>query len=834
MINVYLKIQKVDETCLFELSWGKSQQINAQVTYPEIITSSYQEWQRFYRKFYSSQMRGKVINQGVVAPPVTDWRTKLVQSEAKLLSEFDQWLRSSKLFEIRSKIVFLSKEFEKDKFEEDKLEEDKNKKYKPKRKSITNIFISCNDLELARLPWEAWEIGTEFATDKIRIVRQPINIIQSTSEPVISRKARVLAILGDDTNLNFETEKTALQSLNKIVDIKFIGWKPGKYINELKQEIITALTLDKGWDILFFAGHSNETYLTGGEIAVAPNTCLYLSELETHLSIAKQKGLQVAIFNSCSGLSIANKLIDLGISQVAIMREPIHNLVATDFIVKFSQALAEYKDVHECLLAASQYLKVEKNLTYPSSYLVPSLFCHPAAPFFRIKPFGIRHQIKQWFPKRREVLTIGTLVIISCLPPLQDALRDWRIGVQSAYRQVTQQIPSQTSPPPILLIHVDEKSLNDAETNAYKFNPIDRRYLAKIIDKLTLVNAKVVGIDYLLDRVTDEDKILAGSIRNSLQKNNTLFVFGSILNYQEQEQGVRDSIANLNQVLQGYVDKIPGHISLLNVNDNCTNICPFTYVLALTYSFCKEELTKEFNEEKVARLQSSNHGELRAKLINIINSDREISSQTKYLNKLRLNQLTTYSENFGQTWLYPIIDFSIPPEQVYQVISANDFLKKDNSSFEREKLQQQIVLIGAGGYEDAGLSPNEPDNFPIPKGVAYWRLQNPANNYIPTITGVEINAYMIHHLLKQHLIYPIPNLWMIGIAILIGKGTQMLLAKQQFSRRDRLVLFSYFAGGNIAFALSAIQLYIWGNILLPLFLPSAVFWFYVLTKRKNK
>ena len=808
MPNFNLKIQLIENTCLFELAWGEGQQLNATLTYPQSIANLYHQWQQSYLKFYKTSFRGKVADIGTIAAPPVDLRAKLVEAETKFLSEFRHWLRSAELYQIRSTIT--------------------NYQLPITNYQLpitqTNVFITCNSVELERLPWEAWNIGNEFAvTSDIRIVRKPINITKPNTIPIRHRKARILAILGDDTGLGFADEKKALESLKKVVDVKFIGWEPGKDINQLKQEIVDELANNIGWDILFFAGHSNETNLTGGEIVIAPNTALYLNEIQTPLTIAKENGLQVAIFNSCSGLSIANKLIDLGFSQVAIMREPIHNQVAIEFFIQFSQALAEYKDVHQSLLEASEYLQ-QKNYIYPSSYLIPSLFRHPAADLFRIEPSGFRHQIKQWFPNRHEIVTIGTLAILSCLPIVQDTIRDWRIGVQSVYRHATRQIPSANSTPPILLIHVDEKSLNDAETSAYKFNPIDRSYLAKIIDKLTDVNAQVVGIDYLLDRVTDDDKILTKSIQDSRQKNNTLFVFGSILNSQNQEQGIRDSIASSNQVLQGYVDKIPGHLSILDANSECSNICPFTYILALTHSFAKEQSNLS--------LQISENGDLRQKLANTINSNSDISTQTQYLNKLRLNQLTTNSEYLGQTWLYPIIDFSIPPNKVYQLISASDFLKQKSDSLNLHK-KQQVVLIGAGGYGDAGLARNEPDNFPIPKGVAYWRLQNTTKNYIPTITGVEINAYMIHHLLKQHLVKPIPNLWAIAIAALVGKGTRILLAKRQLSRRDELVLFGSFGGGNIAYGLIAMQLYISGSILLPLFLPSAVFWFYILI-RENK
>jgi hypothetical protein len=51
--------------------------------------------------------------------------------------------------------------------------------------------------------------------------------------------------------------------------VQFVGWQPGKTSTELKTQICEALTDAKGWDVLFFAGHSNETAITGGELAIA-------------------------------------------------------------------------------------------------------------------------------------------------------------------------------------------------------------------------------------------------------------------------------------------------------------------------------------------------------------------------------------------------------------------------------------------------------------------------------------------------------------------------------------------------------------------------------------
>ncbi|MUG97661.1 CHASE2 domain-containing protein [Scytonema sp. UIC 10036] len=814
MNNFYLKIQKVDRTCLFELSWGKNQHITAALFYPEDIILSHNEWHKIYCNFYSNQLRGKVVNKGIIAPPPVDLQAKLVQAEAKFLYEFHQWLRSKELHDIRIK---LSKQ----------ALEQINKSVKDNSLNTIDIFISCNCSELEHLPWEAWEISTEFAPGNLRIVRQPLNIRQEGANlnKKSPRKARFLAIFGDETGLSFEEELRSVESLKKQASVEVLRWKPNQDINEFKNEIVTLLTT-QNWDIVFFAGHSNETTFTGGQLSIAPNVTIALSEIEKPLSTAIANGLQFALFNSCDGLSIANKLIDLGLSQVAIMREKVHNRVAGEFFVQFLNAIKEYKDVHEALLAATDYLKTEKNLTYPSAYLIPSLFRHPNAELFRLKPFGIQHQIINWLPTRRETLALGTLVILSLLPPVQEALLDFQVGMQAVYRNVTKQLPSETSPP-VLLIHIDEASLNEAGTKAHKFNPIDRSYFAKIIDKLTTIPAKVVGVDYLFDRVTDDDTILATSVKNSINKNGTWFIFGAQVK-NNQEQGVHKSVANLNQALQGYVDKSPGYLSLVSRSTDCIQSCPFTYLTALVALLNQEKTTQNLLQPQLSR-----NNDLRTDLIKDLGKLPENSSLTQKLQKLRLSRFTNFSESLGQLWLYPIIDYSLPPNQVYQVINAKDFLRKDNTTLNQDKLKQQVVLIGAGGYEEAGLSKFHSDTFPLPMGVAYWRSQNSSSRFLQDFTGVEINAYMIQNLLKQHLIIPIPDMWMIGIAAFLGKYVQLLLAQHQHTKRRCSLFMTSLAGGTGIYALISMQMYVSASLLVPLFLPSATFWIYALFGLRN-
>ncbi len=65
------------------------------------------------------------------------------------------------------------------------------------------------------------------------------------------------------------------------------------------------------------------------------------------------------------------------------------------------QSLARFDDVHTSLQKATQSLRSESNLTYPSAHLVPSLFRHSNAILFRLQPVGWRSQLKYFLPRDR-------------------------------------------------------------------------------------------------------------------------------------------------------------------------------------------------------------------------------------------------------------------------------------------------------------------------------------------------------------------------------------------------------------------------------------------------
>jgi hypothetical protein len=810
-----LKVQKVEQSCLFELSWGEAQQLVATLNYSSLLAERYQDWRRVYLSFYRTAdiplfstnspsahsstddaLRGWAIAKGQLTP--ADWHTKLVEAEIKLLNEFHRWLRGAELFEIRATLARASQEIVNNRLHQH-----------------LDLFLTCTPIELARLPWETWEIGADFAaTGTIRIVRTPATIRSGAASTVrqLRGRARILAILGDDTGLNFQADRDAVRSLSRIAEVTFIGWQPGQTATEVKTQIRDAIAAEAGWDVLFFAGHSNEAEITGGELTIAPGVSITTRDIAPQLAAAKERGLQVAIFNSCSGLHMAEFLIDLGFSQVAVMREPIHNRVAHEFLVQFLRGLANRQDVHDSLLAACRSLRLEKNLTYPSAYLIPSLFCHPNASLFRIDS-NWKQRLQKLLPTRLEAIGL-TIGLILSLSPAQSALLNARIWAEAVYRDHTGQVPA-SEQPPVALIQIDTASISHAGLS--KLYPFDRRYLAKLLDRLTELKAPVVGIDFVLDAPQPEDAALSKAVQTAIKQNGTWLVFAAVFD-EAGEIGVnpKAQIASPNWSLQGYIDVNLGYVMLPYPSEDCRQTCPFTYLLSLVHAARQQVPQPVLNRTL----------NLRSQFLNTIDSGHSHGHQLAALRQLHLSPLSVWAyENWEQHWLEPIIDFSIPSNSAYDLIPAWQLL---DATQPRANLYQQIVLIAPGADERLGIAPGEVDRYAVPAALHYWHPQI-------WLTGGEVNAYIIHHQLTQRLVTPIPDLWMIGVAVLLGKGTVLWLNSQlQTTRKQQKQYILVFVSATILYGCISLQLYISAAVLLPWILPVSIFGAYILPVRRRK
>ena len=76
-----------------------------------------------------------------------------------------------------------------------------------------------------------------------------------------------------------------------------------------------------------------------GRFYINKTESLTVEELKQGFKLAVSSGLQLAIINSCDGLGIARQLEDLGIPQTIVMREPVCDRVAQDFLKYFLQPI---------------------------------------------------------------------------------------------------------------------------------------------------------------------------------------------------------------------------------------------------------------------------------------------------------------------------------------------------------------------------------------------------------------------------------------------------------------------------------------------------------------
>lgn len=784
-----LKVQKVEQICLFELSWGQGQRLAAQVDYPTVLTQLYQDWNKAYLNFYQSdEMRGKAVGGGVVELSV-DWHAELVKAESRLTYEFNSWLRSAELYEIRAQLNQVGSNLN--------------------QAQAIKVFLTCTPIELDRFPWEAWE-----GAGKIQIIRSPQKISTPNHSLQQKGRTRILTILGDDTGLDFQTEREALKELSKIADVEFVGWQPKQTASQVIENITNAIADERGWDVLFFAGHSNETDLTGGELGIAPGVSISIKEIATLLNAARERRLKVAIFNSCSGLNIAESLIDLGFSQVMVMREPVHNRVAQEFLVKFLLSLGKHLNVYESMMAARQFLRLDKSHTYPSSYLLPSLFCHPGAELYKIPPSLPWHQrIRQVVLPNSiiEGVALAVTIAVGTMVPVQDFLLDGRVFTQAVYRNTTNQIPSDEAPP-VALIEIDSESITKRKLPSSQILPMNRSYIAELMELVRKLNAPVIGLDFLIDTPQKypptADKDLGTAVSRAVNENKWV-VFGTVLN-NGKEASVNDAngIRNRNWTLQGYTESFPYYVEL--PENECRETCPISYLMALT----------QLATQEITDLPKPNTGgtiDLRTQLLDTI--------KTKLPKKGDLTSLKQWRPLFGQQ---PIIDFSIPPDKVYTKIPAWQLIENPDAN-KFPLISKQAVLIATGNDERLGKALGQPDRMPIPTAMKYWTEQT-------WMTGGQSLAYTTHHFMRRHLITPIPDIWVIALTILVGKTAVFILkSKSSLTPKLKMKIFTGSLIGVVLYGVAALQLYVTAALLLPWFLPSSVFLAYVLsaTRRQN-
>ncbi|MGL5064328.1 MAG: COP23 domain-containing protein [Microcoleus sp.] len=283
------------------------------------LVESYISWKVTYYGFIGVKVRkleAKVAQN-------TNFSIGDVNAKAKNLSlNFNQWLKSQQFSHIREELIAHLKE-------DDEL----------------RLIIQTSNIQLLQLPWHLWDILERYPKAEISVSAPKFKEVISAK--IVNNQVNILAILGDSEGINVEEDRKLLNSIRG-VKVEFL-------VNPNREQVTNKLW-EKSWQILFFAGHSCTKGETG-IIYINKTESLTISDLRYSLKKAIEKGLQLAIFNSCDGLGLARDLADLNLAQMIVMREPVPDKVAQEFLKYFLRSFSEGQSFYLAVREARERLQ---------------------------------------------------------------------------------------------------------------------------------------------------------------------------------------------------------------------------------------------------------------------------------------------------------------------------------------------------------------------------------------------------------------------------------------------------------------------------------------------
>jgi CHASE2 domain-containing sensor protein len=273
------------------------------------------------------------------------------------------------------------------------------------------ILICSDRPEIYQLPWCCWDLVESYPKLEIAVSNPNFARVSMVPTRQQHQRVKILAILGDSQGINLEEDRIFLDTLDTGT-VKFL-------VEPTIQELYERLWQEP-WDIVFFAGHS-KTIERQGILYLNPEDQLTIEQLKHGFKQAIASGLQIAIFNSCDGLGLAEELGQLSLPQSIVMRLPIPDQMAQQFMKYFLQAYAGGNSLYLSLRAAREQLQSWEKL-FPCASWLPVIYQNPAvippqwSDFCPPRDYGLPFQLKfsnlrQLFIKAMFVAAIATTLV---------------------------------------------------------------------------------------------------------------------------------------------------------------------------------------------------------------------------------------------------------------------------------------------------------------------------------------------------------------------------------------------------------------------------------------
>ncbi|MGI2904371.1 CHASE2 domain-containing protein [Tolypothrix sp. VBCCA 56010] len=599
------------------------------------------------------------------------------------------------------------------------------------------VIIQTEDNQLRKLPWHTWRFFRDYPQAEVGL--SPIEFEPGIKARNSATTVRILAILGDSTGIDVEADKKLLSNLSSDAETVFL-------VEPKRPELDEQLWDKQGWDILFFAGHSYSTDGETGHIYINSTDSLTITQLRNALKKAIERGLQLAIFNSCDGLGLAQQLDDLHIPQIIVMRLPVPDRVAQEFLKRFLRGFADDKSFYLAVREAREQLQGLES-DFPCASWLPVICQNPAevsptwkelrgktscdsavAPNLSDRPLGSskrEHRQPLPLPPKQPKVNFKTVLIISFIvTSLLMGLR-WLGKLQvwelQAFDHLMRLRPPEKQDNRILVVTVTEEDFQLKEQQQRKGSLSDLA-LMRLLEKLETYQPRAIGLDIYRDFPVDAKY---AELATRLRQSDRFFAICEV-SEANQKPGIAPP-PEIPRERQGFSDFAvdPGRIlrrHLIAMQPSSTSPCTTPYALNAQLAF-------HYLQSEGISVGYTQQGELQLGKVVF----RQLRSRS-----VSIRAASPVGEGESHTGGYQQIDdngyqillnyrSSPSPKEVAEQVSLKDVL---TGKVNPDAVKNRIILIGVTA-DSAG------DNFFTPYG-----------NEMP---GVIVHAQMVSQILSAVL-----------------------------------------------------------------------------------
>jgi CHASE2 domain-containing sensor protein len=354
------------------------------------------------------------------------------------------------------------------------------------------VILQTADGQLQKLPWHLWDLIERYPNAEVALSTTTYEQVYRPAHSTPSIK--ILALLGDSTGIDIQTDRAILEQLPN-ANITFL-------VEPARKELTDRLW-EQNWDILFFAGHSSSSK-TSGQICINPIEHLTIHELKYALRTAVTRGLKLAIFNSCDGLGLAQEFADLQIPQMIVMREPVPDRVAQEFLKYFLEAFARNEPLYLAVREARERLQGLEG-QFPCATWLPVIYQNLAETPMRwtgtrrmnrneLSPAANTGAIDR-FKIRPALLISMAIALLTIGIRYWGLLQPWEL---QAFDQFMQFRPEETPDNRLLVVAITEEDVQ-AQAQEQRRGSLSDRSLVKLLEKLTSYHPLAIGLDIYRD-----------------------------------------------------------------------------------------------------------------------------------------------------------------------------------------------------------------------------------------------------------------------------------------------------------------------------------------------